>query len=124
MRHDNSVFHGLLKHVPWDVFDKLVGAHAADHRVRRLTSKSQFIALLYGQLEGASSLREIEAGMASHQSRLYHLGAAPPRRSTLADANAVRSCAVFSELCDGGARPPSTAPGLGRDHLSARFDRA
>ena len=62
MRHDNSVFHGLLKHVPWDVFDKLVGAHAADHRVRRLTSKSQFIALLYGQLEGASSLREIEAG--------------------------------------------------------------
>jgi len=75
MRHDNSVFHGLLKHVPWDVFDKLVGAHAADHRVRRLTSKSQFIALLYGQLEGASSLREIEAGLQSHQSRLYHLGA-------------------------------------------------
>src|SRR5438445_845726 len=98
MRHDNSVFHGLLKHVPWDVFDKLVGAHAADHRVRRLTSKSQFIALLYGQLEGASSLREIEAGLQSHQSRLYHLGATPPRRSTLADANAARPSAVFSEL--------------------------
>jgi len=98
MRHDNSVFHGLLKHVPWDVFDKLVGAHAADHRVRRLTSKSQFIALLYGQLEGASSLREIEAGLQSHQSRLYHLGATPPRRSTLADANALRPSAVFGEL--------------------------
>src|SRR5438067_5565004 len=98
MRHHNSVFHGVVQGVPWDVFDRLVEAHGADRRVRQLTTRSQFIALLYGQLEGASSLREIEAGMASHQSRLYHLGAAPPRRSTLADANAVRPCAVFSEL--------------------------
>jgi hypothetical protein len=98
MRHHNSVFHGVLQGVPWDVFDRLVEAHGADWRVRQLTTRSQFIALLYGQLEGASSLREIEAGMASHQSRLYHLGACAPRRSTLADANAVRPCAVFSEL--------------------------
>ncbi len=98
MRHHNSVFHGVVQGVPWDVFDRLVEAHGADCRVRHLTTRSQFIALLYGQLEGASSLREIEAGMASHQSRLYHLGAAAPRRSTLADANAVRPYAVFSEL--------------------------
>jgi len=98
MRHHNSVFHAVLQGVPWDVFDRLVEAHGADWRVRQLTTKSQFIALLYGQLEGAASLREIEAGMESHQSRLYHLGAAAPRRSTLADANALRPCAVFSEL--------------------------
>lgn len=98
MRHHNSVFHGLLKHVPWDVFDRLVEAHEADWRVRRLTTKSQFVALLYGQLEGASSLREIEAGLASHQSRLYHLGVSAPRRATLADANALRPAAVFGEL--------------------------
>jgi DDE family transposase/uncharacterized protein DUF4372 len=98
MRHHNSVFHGVLKHVPWDVFDALVQAHRADDRVRRLTTKSQFIALLYGQLQGAASLREIEAGLASHRSRLYHLGAAAPRRSTLADANAARPSAVFGEL--------------------------
>ena len=98
MRHHNSVFHGLLKYVPWDVFDQLVEVHEADRRVRRLTTKSQFIALLYGQLEGSASLREIEAGLESHQTRLYHLGAAPPRRSTLADANALRPSALFSEL--------------------------
>ena len=98
MRHHNSVFHGLLKGVPWDVFDRLVQQHGADKRVRRLTTKSQLIALLYGQLERASSLREIEAGLESHKSRLYHLGAAPARRATLADANAVRPCALFAEL--------------------------
>src|SRR5436853_143780 len=98
MRHHNSVFHGVLQGVPWDVFDRLVEAHGADWRVRQLTTKSQFIALLYGQLEGAASLREIEAGLESHTSRLYHLGATAPRRSTLSDANALRPCAVFSEL--------------------------
>lgn len=98
MRHHNSVFHSVLQGVPWDVFDELVEAHGADHRVRRLTTKSQFVALLYAQLEGAVSLREIEAGLESHQSRLYHLGAAPARRSTLADANAQRPSAVFAEL--------------------------
>jgi hypothetical protein len=98
MRHQNSVFHGVLQGVPWDVFDQLVEAHAADWRVRQLTTRSQFVALLYGQLEGASSLREIEAGLESHQSRLYHLGVSAPRRSTLADANTSRPCAVFSEL--------------------------
>lgn len=98
MRHHNSVFHGVLQGVPWDVFDRLVEAHGADWRVRQLTTRSQFIALLYGQLEGSSSLREIEAGLASHKSRLYHLGAAAPRRSTLADANARRPAEVFAEL--------------------------
>src|SRR5215469_16109977 len=54
MRHQNSVFHGLMKHLPWGVFDRLVAAHGADSRVRRLSTKSQFIALLYGQLSGAA----------------------------------------------------------------------
>ena len=98
MQHHNSVFHEVLKQVPWEVFDRLVAAHGADRRVRQLTTKSQFIALLYGQLEGAASLREIEAGLESHHSRLYHLGASAPRRSTLADANKRRPCAVFAEL--------------------------
>jgi hypothetical protein len=98
MRHHNSVFHHVLKHVPWPVFDRLVDTQAADARVRRLTTKSQFIALLYGQLSGAASLREIEAGLKSHAARLYHLGARPAQRSTLADANATRPSAVFAGL--------------------------
>ncbi len=98
MRHQNSVFHSVLKHVPWHRFDALVEAHGADGRVRRLTTKSQFVALLYGQLSGAASLREIVTGLESHRARLYHLGAGPVRRSTLSDANAARPVAVFGEL--------------------------
>lgn len=98
MRHHDSVFHGLLKHLPWGAFERLVEKHGADARVRQLSTKSQLVALLYGQLSGASSLREIEAGLESQAVRLYHLGARPARRSTLADANALRPAALFNEL--------------------------
>jgi len=98
MRHDNSVLHQILKHVPWAEFEGLVEDHQADRHVRRLTTKSQLVAMLYAQLSGAASLREIEAGLKSHDARLYHLGAGPARRSTLSDANALRPSAVFAEL--------------------------
>jgi hypothetical protein len=93
MLHQNSVFHGLLKHVPWHRFDSLVEEHGADARVRRLSTKSQFVALLYGQFSGATSLREIVTGLSSHAVRLYHVGADPVRRSTFSDANAQRPVA-------------------------------
>ena len=98
MRHENSVFHSLTKHIPWAEFDRLVTQHKSDFRVRRLDSKSQLLGLLFGQLSGAKSLREIETGLLSHTARLYHLGAKPAARSTLSDANAKRSWTMFADL--------------------------
>jgi hypothetical protein len=98
MLHQNSVFHALLKHLPWHCLEQAVEKHGADHLSRQLDTKRHLIALLYGQLSGAASLREIVTGMTSHQTRLYHLGAAPVRRSTLSDANAQRPWQVFGDV--------------------------
>jgi hypothetical protein len=98
MRHHNTVFHAVLKLVPWHVLDRLVDEAKANKKVRRLTTQDQFIALLYAQLAGCESLRAIEAGLASHASKLYHLGACEVSRATLADANARRPCEVFTAL--------------------------
>jgi IS4 transposase len=98
MRHHNSVLHELLKQIPWSEFDRLVEEHGADTRIRTLSTKGQLVALLYAQLAGAVSLREIEAAMQSHSARLYHLGGREVSRSTLADANARRPFAVFQGL--------------------------
>jgi IS4 transposase len=98
MPHKNSVFHGILKHVPWAAFERLVQRHEADVGVRTLDSKTQLIALLYGQFSGAKSLREIVDGLASHAVRLYHAGGKPVKRSTLSDANAQRPSGLFGAL--------------------------
>jgi IS4 transposase len=99
MQHQNSVFHSLLKQVPWHIFLRLVEKYRADVGVRKLTAKSQFVAMLFSQFDGGVSLRGIESALSSHQLRLYHVGAKPVRRSTLSDANAKRPHEVFTELC-------------------------
>jgi hypothetical protein len=112
MRHENSVFHQLTKHLPWSVFDGAVSAHGADRRVRRLRTRDQFLALLYGQFSGASSLREIEDGLRSHEVLLYHAGLRRVSRSTLADANHKRSFEVYADVFAEMAR--LATPGLRR----------
>jgi hypothetical protein len=98
MRHHNSLMHDVLKPMPWAAFDKLVEEHGADRHVRTLSTRSQFIALAHGQLSGAESLRDIVSRMASQASRLYHLGAKAPKRSTLSDANTLRPAAIYAEV--------------------------
>ena len=98
MRHRNSVFHDVLKLVPWAAFDQAVDEFGTDEGTRSFTSRQHLTALLFAQLSGAGSLREIEATMTSHQGRLYHCGATAPKRSTFADANRNRDFRVFSGL--------------------------
>src|SRR3712207_142055 len=57
-----------------------------------------FISLLFGQFVGAVSLREIKTVIDSHKAPLARLGVDRVARSTLADANALRPPAVFTEL--------------------------
>jgi IS4 transposase len=98
MLHQNTVFHSLIKYVPWSRFEQLVDKYGADETCRKLTSKRHFVAMLYGQFSGAVSLREIVTGTTSHETRLYHLGAAPVKRSTISDANQTRPYQLFAEL--------------------------
>jgi DDE family transposase/uncharacterized protein DUF4372 len=98
MRHHNTVFHSIVRLAPLPVLNRAVDRCQANKGVRRLTTQNQFIVLLYAQLSGAESLRAIEDGFASHATRLYHIGACEVSRSTLADANAKRPCAVFMEV--------------------------
>jgi hypothetical protein len=98
VQHQNIVFHGVLKHVPWAVFDQLVEKHGADRDVRGLKTKAHLIAMLYAQFCGARGLREIETSLKSHAGKLYHLGGCAVSKSALSTANASRPVEVFAGL--------------------------
>ena len=55
------------------------------------------MSMVYAQLAGVSSLRELEAGFNQHRSQHYHLNARPVRRTTLADANSKRNPEIFAD---------------------------
>ena len=98
MQHQNIVFHGLLKHIPWSTFDRLVDQYEADWDGRVVKTKAHLIAMLYGQFCGTRSLREIETSLKSHAGKLYHLGGSTISRSSLSTANASRPVEVFAGL--------------------------
>ena len=98
MQHQNIVFHALLKQLPWELLDRLVEQYDAEPDERGLKTKAHLIAMLYAQLCGAHGLREIEAGLRSHASKLYHLGGTTVSRSVLSTANASRPVEVFAGL--------------------------
>jgi hypothetical protein len=64
------------------------------------TCQRHLKALLFAQLSGLKSLREIVEGLAAQPAALYHLALRPPKRTTLSDASAARPAAVFGEIAD------------------------
>jgi hypothetical protein len=98
VQHQNIVFHGILKPVPWALVDRLVEKYGADGDPRGLKTKAHLIAMLYAQFCGSRSLRDIETGLRSHVGKLYHLGGCTISRSSLSTANATRPVEVFGGL--------------------------
>ena len=98
VRHQNIVFHGLLKHIPWGELDRLVEQYGVDGDPRGIKTRAHLIAMLHAQFFGARGLREIEANLKSHASKLYHLGGCEVSKSALRDANALRPFEIFAGL--------------------------
>ena len=93
-----SRFQQLLQGVPRGHFDSLVEQHQGDRYAKAFRCHDLLVAQVFGQLNGSRSLREVETGFNAHHTHHYHLGTRAVRRSTLADACATRSPAVFEGL--------------------------
>ena len=98
MSHHSTVLGQLLELLPRHEFESLVRSRGGDRYVKRLTTWRQLTTLLYAQIKGYDSLREITASLNAQRSKSYHLGLEPVTRSTLADANKRRDPAVFEGL--------------------------
>jgi len=97
--YTNTRFGELMKGIPRGMFERLVKKHQADKYSKGFRCWDQFTAMLYGQVTGSQSLRELELSFNSHEGHHYHLGARAIRRSTLADANNKRNVALYESLC-------------------------
>ena len=93
----NSKLQDLIKFFPQELFKKSVQTYDGDRYVKKFNCHSQLIAMIYAQLSGSQSLREIENGFNPHSNIHYHLRANNISKSTLSDANATRNYRIFLE---------------------------
>lgn len=111
MSHHNTAFSQLLKPLSRHDFEVLANRHHQGQKLRSATRWDQFIGLAMSQVAGRQSLRDIESTLRSQQHKLYHLGARPIARTTLARLNEQQPFelyqALFHKLLDRCLRQPT-----------------
>ncbi len=98
MTHSNTAFHQLLKPLSRHEFETLAKEHHSGQKLRSATRWDQFVGMAMSQLSGRQSLRDIESNLESQQNKLYHLGAKPIARSTLARLNEKQPAELYQNL--------------------------
>jgi transposase len=99
MAHRNTIFRQLLQLVDRHVFNRVERERfKSERQFRSLNRWQQFTAMMFAQLAGLSSLRDIAQQFEGQAQRLYHLGLRAVKRSTLADANAERPAEFFEAI--------------------------
>jgi len=95
----SSRFGELLEALPKGPFSRLVEQHESDKHCKGYDSWSHLVSMLFAQLSGVRSLRELETAFNAQARHHYHLGVNEMKRSTLSDANANRDCGLFEAMC-------------------------
>jgi hypothetical protein len=98
MARGNIVLAQVLQLIPRSQLEALDKVHGTGRPSRVLSRWSQFGALVFAQLAGRHSLRDVVCSLAAQAHALAPLGLRPPQRSTLAEANARRPAALYQEL--------------------------
>ena len=93
-----SLFQQIIISLPRRRIDSLVAAHGSDKWCKRFTTFEHLVVMIYAQLSGQTSLRDLEASFNAIPARHRHLACQGVKRSTLSDANAARPTGVFEAI--------------------------
>jgi len=98
MNQGKYIFAQLTDFLPQRVFDRLVSKYDGNKHVRRFTCWNQLLSMVFGQLTGRDSLRDLMVSIEPHKPKYYHLGFGKgTSRSNFANANEKRDCRIFEE---------------------------
>ena len=98
MNQGKYVFAQLTDFLPQRVFDRLVHKYNGNKHVRHFSCWNQLLSMIFGQLTGRDSLRDLMISIEPHKPKYYHLGFGKgTSRSNFANANEKRDCRIFEE---------------------------
>lgn len=94
------VFSQIMDHLPLHTFRRYAARYQGERYVKEFRCLDQYFVMAFAQLTYRESLRDIEACLRAHQSKLYHMGirSSIVARSTLSDANENRDWRIYSDF--------------------------
>lgn len=94
------VFRQLVDLLPHRVFDRIVDKYQGNKYVRSFTCWNQLLVMMFSQLIGCGSLREMILLCSAHKTKTKWLGFGdlPVTRSNLSKANQLRDYRIFEEF--------------------------
>ncbi len=96
MNQGKYVFAQLTIFLPARVFDRCVAKYSGNKWVKHFSCWNQMMCMMFGQLSGRESLRDLLITISAHTGKYYHLGFGKNvSRSNLASANELRDCQIY-----------------------------
>jgi hypothetical protein len=94
------VFSQVMDHLPLHTFRRCVVRYQGERYVKWFGCLDQYLVMAFAQLTHRESLRDIEACLQAHQSKLYHMGLRSPNvaRNTLARTNERRDWRIYADF--------------------------
>ena len=74
MAQNAYIFNQLHSLLPRDYFEYLVKKHQGNIYIKPYSCWNHFLVMLWAQLTGRESLRDIESSLRAHRDKLYRLG--------------------------------------------------
>lgn len=93
------IFNQLCSLLPRDHFEYLVKKHEGNSYMKTYSCWNHFLVMLWAQLTGRESLRDIESSLRAHKDKLYRLGMGKNvSRNNLSHANATREVSIYRDF--------------------------
>jgi hypothetical protein len=99
MNKGKFVYSQLTDFLPKRIFDGLVDKYNGNKHVRHFSCWNQLLCMIFGQLTGRDSLRDLMISIEPHEPKYYHLGFGKgTSRSNFANSNEKRDCRIFEDF--------------------------
>lgn len=96
MNNGKYVFAQMVTFLPARVFDRCVAKFSGNKWIKHFSCWNQMMCMMFGQLSGRESLRDLLITIGAHSNKYYHLGFGKNvSRSNLASANELRDCQIY-----------------------------
>lgn len=99
MNNGKYVFAQIASFLPARIFDKCVSKHQGNKWIKHFSCWNQLMCMMFGQLSGRESLRDLLITISAHSNKYYHLGFGKNvSRTNLAIANEQRDCCIYESF--------------------------